>query len=117
MDKSNLPQAAIRRQDGRRGPTAKAPTLRHRILAALREAGPRGLTTPELQAVGGFRYSSRLRELRQQNHRIETVPEGESSFRYVLRSEAVNPKPLPDYGAAMERQLHDTALPLFSGVR
>lgn len=116
MDKSNVPQSANRHQDGRRGPTAKSPTQRDRILAALREAGPRGLTTPELLQAGGFRYSSRLRELRQQGHVITSESLGENRFRYVLRQESCDPKPLPDYGATMERSLRNTALPLFASA-
>lgn len=98
-------------------PTSKRPSQRDKILAALRAAGSRGLSTSEMLRCGGFRYSSRLRELRQQNHVITSEPVGNGCFKYVLHHEAPDPAPLPDRAAAVERQLHDKALPLFAGVR
>jgi hypothetical protein len=72
------------------------------------------LRTPEILAAGGFRYSSRLRELRQQGHRITCKALGESVFVYVLEAEAADPEPLPDYSRRTGKALRDVAMPLFA---
>lgn len=84
----------------------------------LRERGAAGVSNLELYSIC-LRPPSRICELRKAGCVIETRREGESRFRYFLRSEAADPAPIPtyDYAADMERRLHDTALPLFSGVR
>lgn len=99
------------------GPTSKSPNQRDRILDALRAAGRRGLTTPEVLKVGGFRYSSRLRELRIQGNTISCKSLGESLFLYTLESEAERAEPPFDYSADMEKHLRDSAMPLFKEVR
>lgn len=96
--------------------TSKRPSQRDRILAALRAAGSHGLTTPELLQAGGFRYSSRLRELRQQGHVITSEPLGDSLFRYTLQQEARKPAPLPDYSVRVAKAMRDVSAPLFAGT-
>ena len=64
--------------------TERRENQRDRILALLQAAGARGVTNRALNEVC-FRYGGRLFELRQQGWEIETVCEGESVYRFVLK--------------------------------
>lgn len=57
------------------------------ILAALREAGPRGCSNRDLNDIA-FRYGGRLEELRTAGHDIESIDEGGGWWRYVLHEPA-----------------------------
>ncbi len=78
-------------------PTSKSPTQRQRILELLRARGRFGATNVDLVALKIFRYSSRLRELRQQGFCIDTVRVSEGLYKYILRSEPDTPTPLPSF--------------------
>lgn len=67
-----------------------------RVLKALQAAGGRGCTTHELGQpdVGGFRFSARLYELRQDGYQITETRERRGSSRYVL----VDPPELQQHG-------------------
>lgn len=43
------------------------------VLQALKDAGDRGVSNGELNALGIFRYSARVHELREEGHQIRTV--------------------------------------------
>jgi len=61
-------------------------TARERVLAALEQAGPRGVRNVELcqPDVGGLRAIGRVHELRR-DWAIETRREGGGVYRYMLR--------------------------------
>lgn len=100
-------------------PTQRRPSQKQRILEALRGAGPAGCSNRQLNEIC-FRYTPRMDELRSAGFRIETIRESAGLFRFVLRGEPhqqESARPVSDYSAEMERQLHDRAVPLFAGVR
>jgi hypothetical protein len=61
-----------------------------RVLTALRNAGPRGLTTAQLcqPGVGGVRFSARIMELRDVGLTITSKQERSGSYRYKLTGAA-----------------------------
>ena len=63
---------------------SKQASQRDRILELLKAAGPRGVTNIILNEVA-FRYGGRIHELRKVGWDIETICEGESIFRFILR--------------------------------
>lgn len=79
------------------GPTSRSPNQRQKIIELLRRNGRAGLLTGDFLKMPCARYSSRLRELRQQGFVISTERITESCFKYVLVSEPVIPKALPTF--------------------
>lgn len=67
---------------------SKKPTQAERILDLLERAGDKGVSNRTLNAVC-FRYSARLKELRDQGYQISTAHIKESLFRFVLHEEPV----------------------------
>lgn len=63
-------------------------TQKERILKWLRDAGDEGVTGSELYGAFMPRFSARILELRDAGHEIDSVPIGDSQFRYVLKVEA-----------------------------
>lgn len=96
-------------------PTSKAPGQRDRILFLLRKRGTAGATNADFVALGIFRYSSRLHELRRQGYRIATLRVSEGVFCYRLIGEAAEVKPLRTY-QAKGRQPHTPSLFLSGGM-
>ena len=97
------------------GSTTKSPTQRQRILELLRARGRFGATNVDLVALKIFRYSSRLRELRQQNFCIDTVRVTEGLYKYILRSEPDTPKALPSFERKSREQLTPSLFPPATG--
>ena len=89
-------------------PTSKALTQRDRILALLRHRGHAGVTNPELNGVC-LRYGARIFELRRQDFEIKTRREHGGVFRFALRWEPREPKPLPRFEPRPRQEM----LPLF----
>jgi hypothetical protein len=54
------------------------------ILAAMQEAGDKGVTNLDLNKIC-FRYGGRIFDLREQGHNIVTINEGKGVFRFVLK--------------------------------
>ncbi len=79
------------------GPTSRSPNQRQRIIELLRKNGRAGVLTGDFLRIPIARYSSRLRELRQQGYCISTERLTESVFKYVLVSESLTPKELPSF--------------------
>lgn len=79
---------------------ARRNTSRDRVLAALLEAGPRGVTNIDLcrQDVGGLRAVGRVDELREEWD-IETVRVRRGLYRYVLHGRK-EPRQQALWGAA-----------------
>lgn len=84
---------------------AKRPTQRSRLPRALLAAGPRGVATTDFLAPnvidGGLpilRVPSRVDELRQRGHLIETTRASNRTAVYVLRGPAVSSAPELDGG-------------------
>lgn len=86
---------------------------RERILTLLREHGTAGVRNLELYSIC-LCPPSRICELRKMGYRIETRREGEGVFRYILRGEPNEPKPLPVYAS---RKVEPKTLSLFDGVQ
>jgi hypothetical protein len=56
-----------------------------RILAALRDAGARGVTNHEFNdGMGIYRYGARIEELRKAGHVITSIHESGGTWRFVL---------------------------------
>ena len=57
-----------------------------RLLAALQDAGDKGLSTSQLcqPALGGVRFGARVHDLRQAGYRISETRVRQGSSRYVL---------------------------------
>lgn len=74
----------------RRGPEdlARAHDQNTRILAKLREAGPRGITNSEMWALGAHAAHSRISDLRKRGHKITCQRERAGVFRYVLQQDS-----------------------------
>lgn len=71
---------------------------RDRVLAALIDAGPRGVTNIELMQIGGVRAGARIDELRKLGHTIpDAVHEHDGVYRYTL----VTPETATELPAAM----------------
>ncbi len=64
------------------------------VLALLRECGSKEITNLELNANVCMRFGTRIWELRKLNFNIEMPREGKAVFRFVLREEPAQPKPL-----------------------
>ncbi len=96
-------------------PTSRSPNQRQKIIELLRRNGRAGLLTGDFLRIPIARYSSRLRELRQQGYEISVERLSESCFKYVLVSEPLTPKELPTFQpcpkATAQEQPH-----LFAGV-
>lgn len=115
MGESKISQWGNRSQAGE-FPTPRASSQKTRLLEALRAAGSRGLDTTEMLHVAGYRYSSRVHDLRQDGAMIVTKPEDSGLFRYVLQDAPESPKSLPDYATRAAKALRDTSAPLFAGT-
>lgn len=65
-------------------------TVKQQVLNALRDAGPRGLTTVEITRpeVGGVRAAARIMELRREGHTITSTYVRKGSYRFTLDAEA-----------------------------
>ncbi len=61
-------------------------TQKEKILDALEQAGQAGVTNYDLNSVC-FRYSARLKDLRDEGYTISTIKEDGSKFRFVLHEE------------------------------
>jgi len=94
-------------------PPKKVPAQRDKILALLRSRGAKGATNLELYQIC-LRPPSRLCELRQMGHNIETIREGDSVFRFILHGEPQTARHISDF---MQRRRDEEAreLPLFVG--
>ena len=68
------------------GPTSRSPSQRQRIIELLRQNGKAGLLTGDFLRIPIARYSSRLRELRQQGYEISTERITESSAIAAISS-------------------------------
>ncbi len=79
------------------GPTSRSPNQRERIIQLLRQNGRAGVLTGDFLRIPIARYSSRLRELRQQDYSISTERITEGCFKYVLISEPLALKELPTF--------------------
>lgn len=78
------------------GPTRRSPNQREKILNLLRQRGRAGAFNSDLVGIA-YRYSSRLREIRQMGFEVSTQYVREGVFRYVLEREPEVVKPLPDF--------------------
>ena len=97
------------------GPTSKSPNQRQKIIELLRRNGKAGLLTGDFLAMPCVRYSSRLRELRQQGYDISTERITEGCFKYVLMSEPLVPKELPTFQPRPKATAQEQP-PLFAGT-
>ena len=97
------------------GPVFKSANRRERVLELLRRNGKAGLLTGDFLAMPCARYSSRLRELRQQGYCISTERLTESCFKYVLVSEPLFPKELPTFEPRPKAPAQEQP-PLFAGA-
>lgn len=105
-----------------RGRPAFAETQRAEILRLLREAGPAGVSRAELIFDRRItQCGARVDELRHQNFEIlSELREGEKYVRYVLKSEPLELRPLPEHAdwfkrrTGRERPCDADSLPLFS---
>jgi hypothetical protein len=71
-----------------------------RILAALQDAGARGVTNHEFNdGMRIYRYGARIEELRKAGHAIASIDEGNGCWRFVLTT---GPRPgQPGYLASL----------------
>lgn len=83
------------------------------MMVKLEEAGEKGVTNAEFIAMRIFRYSSRLRENRQEGAIIDTIQVRGGLYRYVLRSKPSVPTPLPSF---QQKPREDLTPPLFASV-
>jgi hypothetical protein len=67
----------------------RRPSAKQRVLAELRRAGPRGLTTAQIShpSIGGIRATGRVHELREAGWIVEATRVREGSWLYRLISE------------------------------
>ena len=96
----------------RSGPTSRSPNQREKILNLLRERGRAGASNRELNSFC-FRYGARIWELRRAGYEVDTIREGNSRFRFVLRHGPIEPKRPAACGS---RQAAPRTLPLFEAV-
>lgn len=59
-------------------------TKKQLTLNLLRSAGDKGVDNRELNHAGVWRYSARIKELRDEGHNIRTVRLGQGHFRFIL---------------------------------
>jgi len=97
------------------GPTSRSPSQRQRIIELLRQNGKAGLLTGDFLRIPIARYSSRLRELRQQGYEISTERITESNFKYILVSEPLVPKELATFQPRPKATAQEQP-PLFASV-
>ena len=97
------------------GPTSRSPNQRQKIIELLRRNGKAGLLTGDFLKMPCARYSSRLRELRQQGYDISTERITESCFKYVLVSEPLAPKELATFEPRPKATAQEQP-PLFAGT-
>lgn len=74
------------------------------VLEALRQAGPRGVSTLEFlrRGIGGMRPPNRVHDLRREGHLGQTVREGRQC-RFVLVHENPSPATRPASGAPAQQ--------------
>ncbi len=97
------------------GPTSKSPNQWQKILELLRRNGKAGVLTSDFLRMPVARYSSRLKELRNQGYEISTERITEGCFKYVLVSEPLTPKELPTF-QPRRKQTAQEHPPLFAGI-
>jgi hypothetical protein len=97
------------------GPTSKSLNQRQKIIELLRRNGKAGLLTSDFLRIPIARYSSRLRELRQQGYGISTERITEGCYKYVLRFEPPVPKELPNF-EPRQKEPAESQPPLFAVV-
>ena len=78
-------------------PTSRSPNQRQKIIELLRRNGKAGLLTGDFLRIPIARYSSRLRELRQQGYETSVERLSESCVEYVLVAGPLSPKKLPTF--------------------
>jgi imidazolonepropionase-like amidohydrolase len=66
---------------------ARLDTMRAAVLSTLQRAGAAGATNVELAAVGGYRFSARIHELRKAGY---TIPDHEREAGGVTRYRLIN---------------------------
>lgn len=90
---------------------ARRDTAKARVLAALREAGPRGLTNVELVTCGGgLRAPARVHELQHEDgYAITVVHEHDGQWRYTLTPPVPHARFVPPVGMPV---YHDTPRPV-----
>lgn len=62
----------------------KKPTKKQLVLNMLRSAGKGGVDNRELNHAGVWRYSARIKELRDEGHNIKTQRLDHGHFRFIL---------------------------------
>ncbi len=78
------------------GPNGKSPTQREKILNLLRQRGRAGAINSDLVGIA-YRYSSRLREIRQMGFEVSNHCVREGVFKYVLVREPEVVKAFPNF--------------------
>ena len=96
---------------------ARANDQNSRILAKLREAGPRGVTNAEMWQLGAHAAHSRISDLRKRGHKVTCEREAPGIWRYRLITPPEQPKTNAATGGWIDGP-RVTGLPLFdSAVR